>query len=79
MVKTPAGFEQTFLSQGTGILQVLDLLGNNRTDLVFVEDDQLMVCLGLGGSGDPTAAFTDNSEYPDVLSGYRIAGKTRGD
>ena len=55
-----AGFEQTFLSQGNRVasLQVLDLLGNNRTDLVFVEDDQLMVCLGLAsGFGDPTAAL----------------------
>ena len=68
-----AGFEQTFLSQGNRVasLQVLDLLGNNRTDLVFVEDDQVMVSLGLAsGFGDPTAAFTDNSEYPDVLSGW---------
>ena len=66
-----AGFEQTFLSQGNRVasLQVLDLLGNNRTDLVFVEDDQLMVCLGLASwFWRSTCSFTDNSEYPDVLS-----------
>ena len=42
-------FEQSFMAQGNRVtsIQTLDLLGNNRTDLVFVEDDQLKVSLGL--------------------------------
>ena len=65
-------FEQSFMAQGNRVtsIQTLDLLGNNRTDLVFVEDDQLKVSLGLpDGFGAPTLAITEQSELVDVPSG----------
>ena len=66
-------FQNSFLSAGKKVtsIKVLDLLGNDRPDLVFVEDEQVMVSLGLAnGFGSPKNAFTDESEFPDVLDGW---------
>ena len=65
-------FENSFLSQAGKVssIRALDLLGNERPDLIFVQDEVVMVSLGLGnGFGEPTAVFTDESEFPDVQSG----------
>ena len=49
----------------------LDLLGNKRTDLVFIQDDQLKVALGLAdGFGVPITALSDQSQYVDVQSDW---------
>jgi len=49
----------------------LDLLGNKRADLVFIQDDQLKVSLGLAsGFGVPIIALSDQSKYVGVQSGW---------